>query len=82
MFGYIRNILVSIDQLANTVLGPVLNFITGLDSFGYPDETLSSVFGKNRHKCKLCHLLCLVLDRLDKRHCANSIEMDEGRNDG
>ncbi|RMG30244.1 MAG: hypothetical protein D6721_04350, partial [Gammaproteobacteria bacterium] len=59
--------LVGIDQLANAVIG------------GDPDETISSRIGKRRGRCKLCAALCWLLDKIDPRHCARSIEADEGR---
>lgn len=64
---WIRNILIGIDQLANAILG------------GDPDETISSRAGKRRTKCQACDLLCRILDRIDPRHCAKSIEHDEGK---
>ena len=67
MIKYIWNILISIDQLANTFIG------------GDPDETISSRAGKKVRagKCKLCKLLCWVLDKIDTNHCAKNIEEDE-----
>ena len=62
---YIWNILISIDQFINTVLG------------GYPDETLSSRMGK-RPDCPICHFICKLLSIIDKDHCNKSIELDEG----
>ena len=58
---------VSYDQLANTAFG------------GDEDETISSRAEKARRKGKRwgCEL-CRVLDRLDKDHCKNSVELDEG----
>ena len=58
---------VSYDQLANTAFG------------GNEDETISSRAAKasasgRRWGCALCR----VLDWLDKDHCKNSIELDEG----
>lgn len=48
MKRYIWNILIWIDQGFNTIPGPLLNiFIRSAHKFGNPDETLSSVFGKN-----------------------------------
>lgn len=65
---YLFNILISIDQLANALLG------------GYPDETISSRVGKlaAQKNCLLCRWFCVLLDKLDKNHCASSIEEDEG----
>lgn len=65
---YCWNLLVSIDQLLNALLG------------GDPDETISSRMGKYVRRgrgwipCQLCKLLNL----LHKDHCLQSIEDDEG----
>ena len=73
------NILISIDQFANVLFSPVLNLLPNLKAkFGYPDETLSSVFGKNREVCKSCYWICRALHLLDPKHCEKSIEEDEG----
>jgi hypothetical protein len=65
---YFWNVLISIDQLANTLLG------------GFPDETLSSRMGKRaREGDSFAICFCKVLDVFDKDHCAKSIEEDEGR---
>ncbi len=73
---YLLNILISVDQLVNTVFG------------GYPDETISSRLGKwlGPHKdgaCTMCRwtakVICWLLDRIDKDHCADSIEPDDER---
>lgn len=68
MKRYVWNLLISIDQLANTIFG------------GYPDETLSSRMGKRviKKNCKLCKVICWFLDKIDKEHCYKSIEYDEG----
>lgn len=67
MKRYAWNLLIALDQLANTVLG------------GYPDETISSRAGKAARAGKRwgC-VLCQILDRIDKRHCEKNIEVDEG----
>jgi len=65
---YIFNILISIDQLANTV------------TLGDPDETISSRIAKKRARCRFCAWLCHLLNKLDKGHCDESIEVDEGKN--
>jgi hypothetical protein len=65
---YIWNVLISVDQLFNTLLG------------GDPDETLSSRMGKRaREGDKLGIIVCGVLNVIDKNHCEKSIEWDEGR---
>lgn len=73
------NILISIDQFINVLLSPILNYLLNpVHRFGYPDETLSSVFGKNKKQCKMCYWICRALHLLDKNHCDDSIESDEG----
>lgn len=66
MKNYLMNLLISLDQLGNTILG------------GLPDETISSRAAKAKLSGKKwgC-VLCKWLDKLDKDHCDKSIEMDE-----
>lgn len=67
MKRYALNILVSLDQLINTLL------------WGDPDETISSRAGKAAlHGKRWGCVLCRLLDKLDSRHCNKSIEPDEG----
>jgi hypothetical protein len=61
---YLKNLLISLDQLLNAVL------------LGNPDETLSSRMGKRVATCKFCAWFCKLLDRVDYRHCQESIEYD------
>lgn len=78
---YLWSILISIDQLVAVVLSPILNIVfKGPYKFGDPDETLSSVFGKNikKGKCKGCYFICRLLHLFEKNHCKKSIEEDEG----
>jgi len=64
---FIWNLLISIDQLGNTLLG------------GDPDETISSRMGKRARKGdRLGICVCKVLDVFEKDHCEKSIERDEG----
>lgn len=68
--NYFRAILISIDQLLNTLLG------------GWPDETISSRLGKkarkgNRWAQVACWLIGKVFFR-NTRHCSEAIEEDEG----
>lgn len=69
MKRYFWNILISLDQLANTLL------------FGNPDETMSSRMGKKIEKgeCLGCFYLCRLLSWLFRqdKHCIQSIERDE-----
>jgi len=64
---YLINVLISFDQLANTLLG------------GDPDETISSRAGKKQRKGKLAYWLCRALHWIDKDHCKDAIEKDEGK---
>jgi hypothetical protein len=67
---YIWNVLIAIDQLANTLL-----------FFGDPQETISSRLGKhlaNHDKCPVCNLLCKFLNLFQKDHCIKAIEPDQG----
>lgn len=67
---YFFRLFVSLDQLANTILG------------GYPDETMSSRMGKKlaqKRNCPICTVICRWLNYIDPEHCAESIEYDEGR---
>ena len=63
---YFWNLLISLDQLANTILG------------GYPDETISSRCAKKRDTNKFCYYFCNFLDWIDPNHSDESIELDEG----
>lgn len=65
--SYIKNILIGIDQLGNTLIG------------GAPDETISSRFGRaiREDRCTLCKWVCAALNIVDKNHCIKSIERVE-----
>lgn len=71
---YIVNILISIDQLGNSILA------------GDPDETISSRIGRIKQKWggevpktrPITWLADKILDRIDKNHCIDAIEHDEG----
>lgn len=69
MSRYFWNLLIAIDQLANTLLA------------GDPDETISSRAAKAARKGERwgC-VLCRLLDVFDNNHCEKSIEVDEGLN--
>ena len=78
MINYFWRVLVSIDQFFNVLLYPLLNlWLKPKIPFGNPDETLSSVFGKNSAECKFCNFMCRVLNVFDPDHCNKSIEHDE-----
>lgn len=98
MSKWIWQNLIAIDQLANTLLGPLFNLfglrlrwcrrrgapwlyihkLSGWHRFGYADETISSVLGKNKPNCVACYWVCRGLHLLDPDHCHKSIESDEG----
>lgn len=66
MKRYFWNLLISIDQFINAILG------------GDPDETLSSRMGKRVDTCPTCKVICKFLDIFEKDHCKKSIERDRG----
>ena len=82
---YLYRIAVAIDQMGNVVLGPFMNefFIKkkSLNKFGSPDETISSVIGKNKRTLMLTPLgdfIRRVLNMFEKDHSIKAIEEDEG----
>lgn len=82
IIDYIGRLLVSFDQFVNVLLSPLLNRLTSDNAykFGHPDETLSSVMGKNIETgtCRGCHWICRwILHPIDRDHCKKSIEQDE-----
>lgn len=62
---YFYRILISLDQLGNTLLG------------GNPDETISSRCGKIVTTCWTCRFFCWIAHKIDPNHCEKSIEHDE-----
>jgi hypothetical protein len=70
MKRYLFNVLVGLDQLVNALLA------------GDPDMTLSGRMGRAvaEGRCIGCRLVCWLLDKVDKGHCAraNKNEADEG----
>jgi hypothetical protein len=77
---YLYNICIGLDQLGNVVCANLFNWLLikkDAPSFGCPDETISSVIGKNKLNNNLTILgkiLDLFLESLDKNHTINSIE--------
>lgn len=80
---YFKKIAYSIDQLGNTIVRDLFNDIMIKDNtlaFGKPDETISSVMGKNKLKNNLTKVglfLDSILEKLDSNHSIKSIERDE-----
>ena len=63
---YIWNVLIAIDQLANTILG------------GDPDETISISIGKIKGRRWWAKLVSKFLDKVDPGHSDKTQEPDEG----
>ena len=83
---YLFNCALATDQHANVFLAKLFNDVmikTGSHKFGNPDETISSVLGKNKLIGKLSYFgkcLDLILHLLDNNHSIKSIEHDENTN--
>lgn len=77
------NTMTSIDQHWNVVLAPILNrFVKTEHKFGNPDETASSVVGKNLRdtndpEWRYIEFVASWLLEGGKPHCIPSIEEDE-----
>ena len=65
---YIYNLLISLDQLGNTLLG------------GDPDETISSRLGKNYQGSWMEKAVDWMFRKKTDNHCENAVEEDEGKN--
>lgn len=76
---YFFNIAVSIDQLGNVSCQGLFNDILITKDgfkFGDPDETISSVLGRNYQTKTLTGLgnsIRWILDRIEEDHCVKSI---------
>ena len=90
---YAEDVAVSEDQNANVYLkypcNDTLLTKNAVDKFGFPDETLSSVFGKNKRRelyfkspflTKFGWGWARFLNRVEVEHVEKSIEDDEGNN--
>lgn len=64
---YVWNLLIAVDQLANTVFG------------GDPDETISSRAAKRAHRGGW-KIIARLIEAIDPGHLAKSREDDEGGN--
>jgi hypothetical protein len=80
---YLFTCALATDQHANVFLAKLFNDViikTGGHKFGNPDETISSVLGKNKLIGKLSYfgkVLDFILHLLDNNHSIKSIETDE-----
>jgi 8-oxo-dGTP diphosphatase len=79
---YLLQIAIGLDQLGNIVCANLLNH-TLINKpaylFGDEDETISSVIGKNKKIDNLSLVgrgLDYLLDKLDRNHSINSIEIE------
>ena len=78
---YFWRIAISLDQLGNVICGAPMDYLLitpeSVNKFGNPDETISSVLGKNEQSetlTKAGRVLVSFLDLLDPGHAENSIE--------
>lgn len=73
-------IAISIDQNGNVIMQDVFNGLfkkRGGCSFGNPNETISSVLGKNESAktlSKFGNLIAIILNKIDPNHTFNSID--------
>ena len=78
--NYLFNCALATDQHANTFLAKLFNDVMiqpGGHQFGNPDETISSVLGKNKLKNKLSLIgkgLDLLLNMIEDNHSIKSID--------
>jgi len=78
--SYWKRLAISLDQFGGVVMSGLFNEILIKDDkhlFGDPDETISSVLGRNQKAGTLSFLgrrLVALLDWLDKDHSLKSIE--------
>lgn len=79
--NYYWNIALSLDQLGNVVMSGLFNAVLiskySEDLFGDPDETISSVLGKNQKAGTLSMhgwILNYILNKIEKDHTIKSIE--------
>jgi len=79
--NYYLSLAISLDQFGNVVMAGLFNIImiknTSINLFGNPDETISSVLGKNKRDNTLFllgYLLDYILNKIEKDHSINAIE--------
>lgn len=83
-WDWFRRLAYSLDQFGNVIADDMFNLLLinadEPDGFGNPDETISSVLGKNERAGNLTVLgvwLKNILHWFDKNHAIKSIEEDE-----
>jgi hypothetical protein len=85
-YRWLPRLAYSIDQTFNAMFSPYLNFFLDPKEhlFGHPDETVSSVIGKNmltddrKHWKYIEKILVFVLEGNKRSHSDRAIEKDEG----
>ena len=77
---YLFCLALSLDQFGNVSMAKLFDFIlikrNSINKFGNPDETISSVLGKNQKAATLAYLgrrLVALLDAIEKDHSLKSI---------
>lgn len=67
MKAYLFNLLIALDQFANTLTG------------GNPDMTLSGRWGRliMENRCVFCKFVCRILDYFDMQHCQDAAKNEE-----
>lgn len=74
--GYFHSSAITIDKLANREFRTLWNKTLKLEngySFGFENETISSVLGKNIQKNTLSKTGKILVSILTKNHCINAI---------
>jgi 8-oxo-dGTP diphosphatase len=81
---YYLCLAISLDQFGNVVMAGLFNIIminsSSIHLFGNPDETISSVIGKNKRDNTLFFLgypLDWILNKIEKDHSINAIEQEK-----
>lgn len=76
--NYLFQIAVTIDQMGNVICAYMFNDVLIRNKyykFGNPDETISSVLGKNKSNLRLIgRVLRWFLDKVEKNHIEKSVE--------
>ena len=80
---YLKGVAHSLDQTGNMVCERLFNYVLikhRIHRFGNPDETISSVLGKNKQIDNLTRVgksLDKILDKIDSNHSLKSIDLTE-----
>lgn len=79
LWRWLKPLLIAIDQLLCVLLRKPLGWLFQTHRFGDPDETISSVLGKEaRAGNPRARRVCRLIHWFDRGHCETSIEEDEG----